>query len=343
MASDDDSDEAATEGEEEPDREASDRPESEGGGLDELRPVTSIDPEGVREAAKPPAEDPSSSDSEGADARPEGERSESSEPASEAPAGPIDRDRDETVDDSEASTRAVTHPIAEDHTTIDAATALEGTHLFVRYGDTQGPTLEDAVAGRAEREAYVDNLAIERHTTFPSEATWVDGRPYREFAEDALALRTGRWLVADLPFALSRTRRTNLSGLLDELPAIDRIDFVEPVEGHTFDLVARDRSGAPRIVAAVDDDRDATGAARLDRLIEGTGEAVRSGAAVAGALLVTRSFFDPAVYDRAESAAKRGLLRRGTTGYVRLSRTTGYHLALVEYRTETAHVVSPEL
>ncbi|MFP4628957.1 MAG: hypothetical protein ACLFMX_08205 [Halobacteriales archaeon] len=304
-------------------------------------PPDGVEPDdrlGVDAETAPTASEPSGTEASAPEADPSSERAPSTDASAEdATDSGV---RIEPEDDPR-------HPSQRDEAIeLTPEAALGGTHLFVRYRDRRGATLETVTAGRADRDDLVENLTLEPHTTFPEGRAVVDGVGYPRFAERSLAVATARWLVADLPFELIASRSTKLAGLIDVLPEIDRIDFVEAVDAgsdHRFDLVARDRGGDARVVADLHPSREATTADHLNDLAEATTAAVEGGAPIAGAFLVTGSFFEPAVLELAADLAGGGLLRRGREGTVRVGRRRSFHLGLVEYRSETAHVVSPDL
>jgi len=65
---------------------------------------------------------------------------------------------------------------------------------------------------------------------------------------------------------------------------------------------------------------------------------------LAGAFLVTESFFEPAALETAEEATSSGLFSRDKRqSFVNLSRKGGYHLCLVEARNQEFHLAVPEL
>ncbi len=65
---------------------------------------------------------------------------------------------------------------------------------------------------------------------------------------------------------------------------------------------------------------------------------------LAAAFAVTSSYFEPGALEVAEEATSGGFLSRGSKlSYVNLSRKDGYHLCLVESRSEGFHMNVPEL
>ncbi|PSQ43517.1 hypothetical protein BRD17_06040, partial [Halobacteriales archaeon SW_7_68_16] len=115
------------------------------------------------------------------------------------------------------------------------------------------------------------------------------------------------------------------------------------VDSLAFDLVARDRTGVPLIVVDIHEGRDPVG----EETIAGFETAVSALAretGLAAALTVASSYFEPKAVATAEAASGGGLLSRDSReGFVRTSRSSGYHLCLVEFRDGAFHLTVPDL
>ncbi|MFB6110874.1 MAG: hypothetical protein ABEJ60_08405 [Halodesulfurarchaeum sp.] len=235
---------------------------------------------------------------------------------------------------------------------LDPETALSGTNLFVRYRSKGEPTL-DAIDEGADPAAINANLQLEHHTQFETEDLQVAGQSYRAFLEDTGAFRFVSWLLREFPAELLDTESASkLSELFEAIPEIDRVEFdgsitVDPEDGREreFAIVMRDRMGNPLAVAATNEERNPVQGEELDRLIDGAREVASSADSLAGAFYVTASFFEPAALESAESAASSGGLfsRQDKASYLKAADGSGFHLSLVEDRSETFHVTVPEL
>ncbi|XVH31183.1 DUF7527 domain-containing protein [Haloferacaceae archaeon DSL9] len=231
--------------------------------------------------------------------------------------------------------------------------ALAGTSLFVRYASKSGGTLEKAHVGKANREEVAENLRFERHTTFETEDVVVDGTPFEAFLTDRLEYQFTKWAVERLTFEIVETKsESGMSELFDSLPDIDRAEFggtitVETPDGedaYSFDVVLRDRMGAPLIVASFNDSREPASGAMLESLVEGGGAIAEHEARFVGAFAVSSSFFDPDALAAAADATGGGLLSRGKRkSYVKVARKRGFYLCLVETREGGFHMTVPEL
>ncbi len=241
---------------------------------------------------------------------------------------------------------------------LEPGAALSGTNLFVRYASKAAATLETAHAGETDREALAENLRLERRTEFESANATVGGEPFEAFLADRLEYRFAEWLVRELPFELAETGHAGSVGALyDPLPAIDRVEFRGAVAGdgdsedddaagepRHFDVVCRDRMGETLFVVDCADTRAATDEGRVAALVEGATHTKDVAPALAGAMIVTTSYFDPDALATAAEATRSGLLGGGSReSYVTISRRSGYHLCLVEMHDGTFHVTVPEL
>lgn len=257
----------------------------------------------------------------------------------------------ETTDERGDSPTGV-EPVEEARTeSITPARALSETDLFVRYATASGPTLEAAHSDEVDRTAVDGNLRLERHTGFDPTDVRVGGRPFEAFLEERVEHRFADWLIRSLSFDVRETgHRRGLGRLYDAIPEIDRIDFDGVVdagagegENPSFDVVFRNRMGEPLIVADCADSREAIDEKRVASLVTAATAARKTEEALAGAMLVTTSFFDPGALETAAEATRSGLLgRNARESYVTISRRCGYHLCLIEMR-DAFHVRVPEL
>jgi hypothetical protein len=240
-----------------------------------------------------------------------------------------------------------------DGPSLSPAEALSKTTLFVREGTRGGPTLEDAHEGRADRNAVADNVGLERHTRFEAAGATVDGEPYESFLEGSQAYEFVEWLTTDLLFEIHMTdSEAAMARVYDAIPAVDRVFFEEAVTfeagGETvelqFDVVVRDRNGAPLFVARLDDRRDPTPGDRIGTLVTDASDFCAAEESVVGAFGVTASYFEPAALEVAREATTSSLLSREKyRSYVNLARNKGFHLCLVEAREAAFHLAVPEL
>jgi hypothetical protein len=235
--------------------------------------------------------------------------------------------------------------------------ALEGTNLFVRYGSKSGTTLDDVHDHDVTVADLESNLRLEYHTGFDAGDAVVDGQRYDEFLYDSTSYQFVEWFVYDLVFEIRDTgNESSLGDLYEAFPEIDRIELYGDVslryeqdgeehrEQTTFDVVVRDRMGNPLAVANVNATRDPATEEMMVELQEHAARVKRTSNALAGAFMVTTSFFAPEALEIAEEATSGGLLSRDSKkSYVKLSRKRGYHLGLVETRNGEFHVNVPEL
>jgi len=236
---------------------------------------------------------------------------------------------------------------------VDAATALDQTDLFVRYDSKGQATLQTAHDGRANREEVAENLRIEMHSRFDADETTVDGRPFQDYLEDTIEYRFVAWLIEDLLYEIQDTGSERALRLLyDALPQVDRAEFAGTItatdeEGEersiTFDVICRDRMGKPLIVANINDSLDPATGEMMAGLIEDATAAGEGHEAIGAAFLVTASFFQPDALETASGATGGGFLSRDSKkSFVKLARKGGYHLCLAEARGGDFHVAVPD-
>lgn len=231
---------------------------------------------------------------------------------------------------------------------------LEKTDLLVRYDAKSKPTLADAHDGDATPEVLGTNLRLETHTRFDADDTTVDGEDVESFLQDTLIHRFVSWLTGELPFEIRDTgNESGLRDVYDALPEIDRVQFDATVTTRdasggevnaVFDVVARNKTGEPIIVADVDEGREPTRGRTVDELLDRTTGVVDAGSSVAGAFLITPSFFDNEVHEAVIDATKTGFFTRDSrASFVKTSRNGGYHVCLVEARNDRFHLCRPDL
>ncbi|NUC72966.1 transcriptional regulator [Haloterrigena sp. SYSU A558-1] len=241
-------------------------------------------------------------------------------------------------------------------TQLSADRALADTNLFVRYASKSQPTLESAHGGESDRSDVAANLRLEHHTGFDAADVAVDGRPYEEFLAGTMEHRFVDWLTSTVLFEIRDTGNADgLGDLYDAIPQIDRAeldatislqdDETEDVPDQVrFDVVAFDKMGNPLLVANLNDSREPATQGMLEEMEEAASAVKANYPDLAAAVVVTSSYFEPGALEVAEQATSGGLLSRGSKmSYVNLSRKTGYHLCLVESRSEGFHMNVPEL
>ncbi|SDQ35084.1 DUF7527 domain-containing protein [Natronobacterium texcoconense] len=241
-------------------------------------------------------------------------------------------------------------------TPMQPTQALSGTNLFVRYESKSKPTLETAHAGDAGRSDVATNLQLEHHTEFDANEVAVDGKPYETFLTSTMAYQFVEWLTERALYEVRDTGNANgLADLYDAIPRIDRAeldatisladDDTEDVpESVTFDVVAFDKRGNPLVLATLNDSRDPITEEELTDLEEKTSAVKANYPDLGAAFAVTSSYFEPGALEVTEKATNSGFLNRGSKmSYVNLSRKEGYHLCLVESRSEGFHMNVPEL
>ncbi|ELY87680.1 hypothetical protein C483_17313 [Natrialba hulunbeirensis JCM 10989] len=241
-------------------------------------------------------------------------------------------------------------------TQLSPTEALSGTNLFVRYDSKSQPTLETAHDGAADRNEVASNLRLEHHTEFEADSVAVDGQPYETHLQETIEYTFVDWLTEMVLYEIRDTGNADgLADLYDAIPRIDRAelgatisladDDTEDVPDEvTFDVVAFDKMGNPLILATLNDSREPASQELLEEL-EVAASAVKANYPdLAAAVAVTSSYFEPGALEVTEEATSSGFLSRGSKlSYVNLSRKSGYHLCLVESRSEGFHMNVPEL
>ena len=230
--------------------------------------------------------------------------------------------------------------------------ALAETRLFVRQRTRGEGALSDAHDG-ADRETVVSNLRIEYHTTFDDAGVSVAGEPFETWLRASDAYAFVEWLATELLFEIRAADRPEaIRPLYDALPDIDRIGFEETIavgdgtEGREigFDIVARDKSGHPLVVAAFDRGRDPTYADAVEPFVADATDVCAAHETLAGAVAITSSYFESDAMSVVGEATSSSLLSRSRyRSYVKLSRANGYHLCLVESREGSFNLTVPEL
>ena len=241
-------------------------------------------------------------------------------------------------------------------TQLSPKQALSQTNLFVRYASKSQPTLETGHDGDADRSEVASNLRLEHHTGFDANDAVVDGQPYDEFLEATMEYRFVDWLTEMLLYEIRDTGNADgLGDLYDAIPRIDRAelgatisladDDTEDVPDElTFDVVAFDKMGNPLLLVTLNDSREPATKDLLAELEEAASAVKANYPDLAAAIAVTSSYFEPGALEVAEQATSSGFLSRSSKlSYVNLSRKSGYHLCLVESRSEGFHMNVPEL
>jgi hypothetical protein len=228
---------------------------------------------------------------------------------------------------------------------------------MIRYDRAGGATLAKVRDGAANREEVNGNLQLEyHHTRFDTETAVVEDETFEEFLTTTTEYRFVKWLVRELMYDMAETGNAEaLDRLYEAIPEANRAEFDggvtvpkgEDGEGHEslgFDVVIRDRMGNPLVVADMNKSRDAATEAQMSELVEKARTVGQHKDALAGAFLVTASFFDPAALETADAATGAGgiLSRSNRRSFVKLS-GAGFHLLLVETRRGSFHVNVPEL
>jgi len=235
--------------------------------------------------------------------------------------------------------------------------AIDGTNLFVRYDSKGEATLEKAHDGEADRSSVEANLRLEYHTQFEATEAVVDGEPYESFLQSSLQYRFVEWLTNELLYEIRDTGHAGaMEVLYDALPKADRaelngqvsVTYTEDGQQHRsqqrFDVVVRDRMGNPLIVANINNSRNPATDDQMGDLITSAERVGNASGSLAGAFLVTSSFFEPGALETAEEATSSGLFSRDKRkSFVNLSRKDGYHLCLLEARNQEFHLAVPEL
>jgi hypothetical protein len=240
-------------------------------------------------------------------------------------------------------------------TQISASEAIDNTNLFVRYNSKGDATLETAHSGNADRSAVAENMRIEYHTQFDADDAAVGNEPFDDYLTGTIQYRFVDWIIGSLLYEVRDTGHADgMADLYNALPKIDRaelngqvsVNYTEDGEEHRsqerFDVVVRDRMGNPLLLANIS--RDPATDAMMTDLVQRASRVGETSDTLAGAFLVTESFFEPAALETAEEATSSGLFSRDKRqSFVNLSRKGGYHLCLVEARNQEFHLAVPEL
>jgi hypothetical protein len=233
--------------------------------------------------------------------------------------------------------------------------ALSKTNLFIRSRNRGEATLEDARDGdeNADPEAVAGNLRIEYHTDFEDEGATVDGEPFEAWLRSSETYTFVEWLLTELFFEIQSTGAIEeLEPLYNALPEIDRVGFEETIavgdgeEGRDvdFNIVARDKKGNPVVVVAFDRQRDPTRAAAIEPLVTDASDVCEKHDSLVAAVAITSSYFESDARTAVEEATSTSLLSRSKyRSHVKLSRASGYHLCLAEFRDGSFNLTHPEL
>ncbi|APX95691.1 DUF7527 domain-containing protein [Natronorubrum daqingense] len=241
-------------------------------------------------------------------------------------------------------------------TELSRQRALSDTNLFVRYASKSQPTLDTAHDANADRSEVASNLRLEHHTGFDAADVAVDGEPFDDFLTGTMEHQFVTWLTETVLYEVRDTGKADaLADLYDAIPRIDRaelgasISLTDDETEHvpdevTFDVVAFDKMGNPLVVANLNDSRQPATQGMLEEMEEAASAVKANYQTLAAAMVVTSSYFEPGALEVTERATGGGFLSRGSKlSYVSLSRKQGYHLCLVEARSEGFHMNVPEL
>ncbi|THE62801.1 transcriptional regulator [Salinadaptatus halalkaliphilus] len=263
---------------------------------------------------------------------------------------------DELEADLERARSEEASDIAQASTQLSPRDALSGTNLFVRYDSKSQPTLKTAHDGDADREEVASNLRLEHHTEFDESDVAVAGQAYEPFLTSTMSHRFVDWLTEVLLYEIRDTGHANgLGDLYDAIPRIDRAELQSTVslaeddtedvpDEVTFDVVAYDKMGNPLVLVTLNDSREPATKEMLAGLEEAASAVKANYPELAAAIAVTSSYFEPGALEVTEQATTASLLSRSSkSSYVNLSRKQGYHLCLVESRSEGFHMTVPEL
>ncbi|WP_246999823.1 DUF7527 domain-containing protein [Halosolutus gelatinilyticus] len=266
----------------------------------------------------------------------------------------LERAREEAAD--AAASAAADEAGSTAATELPPQRALSQTNLFVRYDSKSQPTLEKAHDGAADRSEVAANLRLEHHTQFDAADVAVDGRPFEEFLASTMAYRFVNWLTERVLYEIRDTGNADgLADLYDAIPRIDRAelnasvsleddDTAEVPDRVEFDAIAYDKMGNPLVVANLNESRTPATKGMLEEMEEHASAVKANYPDLAASVVVTSSYFEPGALEIAEQATSGGFLSRGSRlSYVNLSRKAGYHLCLVESRSEGFHMNVPEL
>ncbi|MFP4218296.1 MAG: hypothetical protein ACLFR6_05595 [Salinarchaeum sp.] len=241
-------------------------------------------------------------------------------------------------------------------TELTPQSALAQTNLFVRYDSKGEPTLGDVLHDPVDRMELEANLRLEHSTQFDAANATVGGEPFRAFLEGTLEFRFAEWLLQTLVHEIKETNNEDgLRDLYRLIPEIDRIQFYGEVTlgsndteteagSMPFDVIARGQMGDPLLVATIETSNDPVTEPTIADLHESTAAAVRSHPSIGAAFAVTASFFEPEALQATAELTGSGLLSfDARRSHVKVTRTEGYHLCLVEVRGQRHHLAVPEL
>lgn len=271
--------------------------------------------------------------------------------------GEVEAERDELTErvrHLEAQLAEHGDPASDERTDRPFREAMQETNLFVRYETRSEPTLKD-LQQELDRDRLRDNLEVEVHTAFDRTTVSIDGVPFEEALRSSPEWAFVHWLVRDLPFEIRDTAQTEgLRGLMDAMPDLDRIDLQSAVDiagsdqeteaQVDFDVILRNKTGAPLVVADIHHGREPVRGDSIDDLLGRSGRVVSTYDELGAAFAISPSFFSPDALEAAQGASSSGFLSRDSRlSYVKTDRSQGYHLCLVEGRGDAFHVTVPEL
>jgi serine/threonine protein kinase len=243
--------------------------------------------------------------------------------------------------------------------TVSPDEALQGANVIIGYEQPSGPTLSEAGDSEVGRSEVNHNLRLEyHHARFDLDKAVVNGQPFDEFLVNTIQHRFVEWVVTELIHEIVETG--NCDGLHRLYKAISESkraefdsDVTVPVKRSdsgncnplSFDVVLRDRTGTPLVVANLNTGDAAADDEQMTDLINKSRKIARAEQNFAGVFCVTTTIFEPTALQTADAATENGGLldESRLQSYVELSRRTGFHLCLIKDREETFHVYRPDL
>ena len=242
---------------------------------------------------------------------------------------------------------------ADRHLSVEEA--LADTNLFVRYDSRGQPTLDRVDDAETTAEAVNENLRIDPHTTFDSDAVVVGEQPFDAFLAGRIEVDFVDWLVRKLPYEIRDTRnQRSLGGLYEAIPEVDRAELRGGVDlgadeagepqQQSYDLVVRNKMGEPLFVVVIEDSPHPVGGELIERLIRDGNDLAKQAETFQGVFAVTTSYYGPEALEAVSDATSGGLLSRNKKkGFVSVSRKRGFHVCLTDYLNGEFDLRVPEL
>ena len=238
--------------------------------------------------------------------------------------------------------------------TLDPSEALAEADVLLRYDSGDEATLAHAHGGDAGLGGLRANRRLETHARVDGSNVTVDGEPFDTFLRDTLRYKFVAWLVGECLFGIREAgAETALENLYDALPGVDRAEFDGTVRagrqnsgepGTAFDIVFRNRTGEPLVLADIDEGWGPTDKKPVSELLDRSRRVAERRRSVDSVFLVTSTFFEPEAQE-----AVRGATRRrndepdSRMSFVKTTRGGGYHVCLAETRNDGFHLSRPEI